>query len=117
MIVEKSRLGDATLLRIEGVVRLGESAAFFAQALERVLEEDEGDVLIDLARINYIDSTGLGELLGYLGRFGERDRRLVLIQPSEALLRLLRVAHLDDQFLIYDSVEAAQADAAGEAGG
>jgi len=115
MIVEKRKLGDATLLRIEGVIRLGESAAFFVQTLERVLEDDEGDVLIDLAHINYIDSTGLGELVGYLGRFRERNRRLALIEPSEMLLKLLRVARLDSEFPIFDSVEAAQADARGNA--
>jgi anti-sigma B factor antagonist len=117
MIVEKRSLENATLLRVEGVVRLGESAEFFSRTLERVLEEDEGDVLIDLSRINYIDSTGLGELIGYLGRFGERDRRLALIRPSDVIVKLLRVAQLESQFPTYDSVEAAQADAPGDAAG
>jgi anti-sigma B factor antagonist len=109
MIVEKRRVGDHTVLAVEGVVKLGESAQFLAQALDRVLEEGGGHVLLELERINYIDSTGIGELVGFLGRFQERKRRLVLVRPSERIRRLLEVAQLDDLFPTYDDVESALA--------
>src|SRR6185503_18320792 len=92
MIVEKRRIEDSTLLNVEGVIKLGESAQFFAQALERALEEDEGNVLVDFSRINYIDSTGIGELVGYLGRFRDRNRKLILINPSDRIRKLLAIA-------------------------
>ena len=107
MIVEKRRIEDSTLLNVEGVIKLGESAQFFAQALERALEEDEGNVLVDFSRINYIDSTGIGELVGYLGRFRDRNRKLILINPSDRIRKLLAIAQLDRLFTIYDSLENA----------
>jgi anti-sigma B factor antagonist len=107
MIVEKRRIEDSTLLNVEGVIKLGESAQFFAQALERALEEDEGNVLVDFSRINYIDSTGIGELVGYLGRFRDRNRKLILINPSDRIRKLLAIAQLDRLFTIYDSLETA----------
>lgn len=109
MIVEKGRVEGMTVLSVEGIIKLGESAQFLVQTLERVLENDEGHVLIDLARINYIDSTGIGELVGYLGRFRGRDRKLILVNPSERIRKLLQVAQLDRLFPIYDSVDAAVA--------
>lgn len=109
MIVEKRNLEGATLLRLEGVIRLGESAAFFAETLERALVDGDGDVVIDLSRINYIDSTGLGELVGYLGRFRDRGRRLLLVNPADSIRRLLEVARLDEEFATFESVEAALA--------
>jgi anti-sigma B factor antagonist len=109
MIVEKRRIEDVTLLKLEGVIKLGESAEFLAQTLERTLAEDEGDVLIDFSRINQIDSTGIGELVGYLGRFRDRQRQLVLINPSDRIRSLLHVARLDDLFPTYDTLEAALA--------
>ncbi len=109
MIVEKRRIEDLTLLRLEGVIKLGESAQFFAQTLERALAEDQGHVLVDFSRINYMDSTGIGELVGYLGRFRESKRKLILINPSERIRKLLHVAHLDDLFPTYDTLEAALA--------
>jgi len=110
MIVEKRRIeGHHTLLRVEGVIKLGESAQFLARTLERILAEDQGHVFVDLERINYIDSTGIGELVGYLGRFQEHQRRLVLLQPSRRIVKLLEVAQLAPLFATYDGLEAALA--------
>ncbi|MGH9380386.1 MAG: STAS domain-containing protein [Thermoanaerobaculia bacterium] len=115
MVVEKRTFEDGILLRVAGVIRLGESTAFFRQTLERALEEEGGDVLLDLSGINFIDSTGLGEMVGYLGRFQARGRRLALIRPSEPILQVLRVSRLGDRFSIYDSLEAAVAATGGKA--
>ncbi|MFN7941196.1 MAG: STAS domain-containing protein [Thermoanaerobaculia bacterium] len=112
MIVEKRRIGEDTLLSVEGVIKLGESAQFLAQALERVLAEDGRHVFVDLSRINAIDSTGIGELVGYFGRFRDQNRRLALVQPPDRVRRLLHVARLDELFTTYDDLEAALADAA-----
>src|SRR4030095_8878198 len=65
VIVEKRRIEGMTLLRLEGVIKLGESAEFLSGTLERSLAEESGHVLIDFSAINYIDSTGIGELVGY----------------------------------------------------
>ncbi len=108
MIVEKRQLeGGATLLRVEGVIKLGESARFFAETLRRVLEEERGHVVIDLSRIDMIDSTGIGELVGYLGRFRDVRRELILVNPSDRIRKLLELAHLAELFPTYDTVEDA----------
>jgi anti-sigma B factor antagonist len=107
MIVEKRHLEGFTLLNVEGVIKLGESAHFFAQTLERALAEDQGHVLIDFSQINFIDSTGIGELVGYLGRFRSFNRELVLVSPTDRIRKLLKVAHLDVLFPTYDTVEEA----------
>ncbi len=109
MIVEKRRVGGCTLLIVEGVVKLGQSAQFLAEAFKRALSEDVGHVLVDLEKINYMDSTGIGELVGYLVRFQDQKRKLILIRPSEKILRLLEVAHVAQLFPIYDDAEAAVA--------
>jgi anti-sigma B factor antagonist len=110
MIVEKRHLeGGITLLNVEGVIKLGESAQFFAQALDRTLADDQGHVIIDFSRINFIDSTGIGELVGYLGRFRSFQRELVLVNPSDRIRKLLHVARLDSLFPTYDTVDAALA--------
>jgi anti-sigma B factor antagonist len=107
MIVEKRHLDGFTLLNVEGVIKLGESAQFFAQTLERALSDDRGHVIVDFSQINYIDSTGIGELVGYLGRFRSSKRELILVNPNDRIRKLLQVARLADLFPIYDSVETA----------
>lgn len=107
MIVEKTSHGAHTVLRVEGVVKMGESAQFLAQTLDRLLAEDGANVLVDLERINYIDSTGIGELVGYFGKFRDKGRRLVLVNPADRIRKLLAMAKLDTIFPTYDTLEAA----------
>jgi anti-sigma B factor antagonist len=107
MIVEKRQVEGCTLLNIEGVIKLGQSAQFFAEALQRALAEEGGHVLIDFSKINYIDSTGIGELVGHLVKFKDQERKLILVRPSERIRKLLQVARVDELFPIYDSVEEA----------
>ncbi len=107
MIVDKRHQDGFTILRVEGVVKLGESAQFFAEALQRALDKDEGDVLVDFSAINYMDSTGIGELVGYLGRFKDTRRKLILINPNERIRKLLTVAQLLPLFTIYESLDEA----------
>ena len=107
MFVDNSRIDGMSLIRVEGIIKLGESAEFLAENLKRTLEKDQGHVLIDLSKINYIDSTGIGELVGYLGRFGDRDRKLILINPSDRIRKLLAVGQLEKLFPTYLDVESA----------
>jgi anti-sigma B factor antagonist len=109
MIVDKRTLEGFTLLSVEGVIKLGESAQFFAQTLERTLAHDQGHVIIDFSKINFIDSTGIGELVGYLGRFRNSKREMILVNPSTRIRKLLQIAQLDTLFPTYDTVEAAVA--------
>ena len=109
MIVEKSFLEGNTLLMVEGVIHLGESAEFFSRTLERTLREESGHVLVDFSRINHMDSTGLGELVAFLERFRSQNRKLVLINPSKRIRDLLSLALLDHQFPIYETVAEALA--------
>ena len=81
MIVEKKHHDNFTILNVEGLIKLGESAEFFSSALENVLKNESSNVIIDFTKIDYIDSTGIGELVGFLGRSrlkGWRSRPLVI---------------------------------------
>ena len=61
-----------------------------------------------------MDSTGLGELVGYLQRFTEQGRRLALLQPHQRILNLLKLTKLDEVFPIYEDRASAVAELASE---
>lgn len=107
MKIERFEANGVVVVAVQGVIKLGESARDFSDYLEALLEEGGGPVLVDLSRIDHVDSTGLGELVGYLQRFAERGRRLALLKPHERILNLLKLTRLDDVFPIYDDREAA----------
>src|SRR5215213_3104879 len=107
VIVEKKHLDNFTILYVEGLIKLGESAEFFSSALENVLKNESTNVIVDFTKIDYIDSTGIGELVGYLGKFTTQNRKLILVNPSERIQKLLKLAKLDAVFKIYNSEEEA----------
>ncbi len=107
MIVEKKHTESFTILYVEGLIKLGESAEFFSAALENVLKNESTNVIVDFTKIDYIDSTGIGELVGYLGKFSGQNRKLILVNPSERILKLLKLAKLDAVFKIYNTEEEA----------
>ena len=107
MIVEKKHVDNFTILYVEGLIKLGESAEFFSSALENVLKNESTNVIVDFTKIDYIDSTGIGELVGYLGKFTTQNRKLILVNPSERIMKLLKLAKLDAVFKIYNTEEEA----------
>jgi anti-sigma B factor antagonist len=115
LIVEKKHKENFTILYVEGLIKLGESAEFFSAALENVLRNENTNVIVDFTKIDYIDSTGIGELVGYLGKFSGQNRKLILVNPSERILKLLKLAKLDTVFKIFGSEEEAVAADSGAA--
>ena len=67
MIVEKKHLENFTILYVEGLIKLGESAEFFSSALENVLKNESTNVIIDFTKIDYIDSTGIAGMAFLVG--------------------------------------------------
>jgi anti-sigma B factor antagonist len=107
VIVEKKHLENFTILYVEGLIKLGESAEFFSSALENVLKNESTNVIIDFTKIDYIDSTGIGELVGYLSKFSGQNRKMILVNPSERIQKLLKLAKLDAVFKVYATEEEA----------
>ena len=102
MDIERMEQGEVTIVVVRGVIKLGESALTFSRFLGEVLAEGSNPVLIDLEGIDHVDSTGLGELVGYLQRFEEQGRRMAFINPAKRLRKLFKLTRLDEVVPIYD---------------
>ncbi len=107
MEIERVDEGDATIVIVRGVIKLGESASTFSGFLHQVLDEGRSPVLVDLEGIDHVDSTGLGELVGHLQRFEEQGRRLAFINPARRLRKLFELTRLNEVFPIYDDRDEA----------
>jgi anti-anti-sigma factor len=107
MEIERVDEGDATIVIVRGVIKLGESASTFSGFLHQVLNEGRSPVLVDLQGIDHVDSTGLGELVGHLQRFEEQGRRLAFINPARRLRKLFELTRLNEVIPIYDDREQA----------
>ena len=109
MFVEDDGPGGTTVLKIAGMVKVGETVRELERSLERAASERTGAVILDLTDLEYMDSTAVGILVGSLHRLKGEDRDLLLVKPRERIASLLHVANLDSLFEIYATIEDARA--------
>jgi anti-sigma B factor antagonist len=87
------------------VVRVtGDVDAFTATGLRdkllQVAATSDHDIVIDLEAVTFLDSTGIGTLVGVLKRLRAADRDLVLRGPTEATQKVLEITSLDRMFKV-----------------
>ena len=96
------------------VVPIGEVDLASAGALRKGLERAESGALsglvIDLRKVGFIDSTGIGELVGCHRRCREAGRALSFVVPDGTIKKILKVTGMDSVFDIHaDETSAAAA--------
>jgi N-acetylglucosaminyldiphosphoundecaprenol N-acetyl-beta-D-mannosaminyltransferase len=77
------------------------------EVLERAVQSDKS-CLIDLSKVEFIDSTGIGLLIRLQKKARANGQTLLLISPSEAVARALKMMRLDEFFLQLPSIEKAR---------
>ena len=65
------------------------------------------DLVLDLERVEFLDSTGLGALIGGLKRVRNHDGSLSLVCTRERLLKLFRITGLNKVFDIHPDIDSA----------
>jgi anti-sigma B factor antagonist len=111
MSVTVSVKGAVTTARLTGEIDTYTVPAVRA-AFEKVPVAKDATVVVDLRDVTFLDSSGLGAIIGLYHRVVAGDARLQLV-CGDLTLRLVRLMHLDQ---VIDVVDAADVDAAhGEA--
>jgi len=96
------------ILHVEGEVDVYTSPRL-KQEIVKQAESGTKRLIVDLSKIEYLDSTGLGVLIGGLKRFREAEGNLALLGPGMRILRIFEITGLDKIFDIYQSEEEAAA--------
>jgi len=95
--------GNSVMFRLHGPLLLGNFFSF-----QSMVRNDQSKLLIvDLADVPYIDSAGIGCLVGAHVSREHSGRKLILIGASERLLNMLKATKVDQLFsFAADSEEA-----------
>ena len=67
------------------------------------------DIVIDMEEVEFLDSTGLGVLVGGLKKVRPHDGSLQLVCNQDRLLKIFRITGLAKVFVIHESADAALA--------
>jgi anti-anti-sigma factor len=107
--IEKIANGTDVVLRIRGPLLLGN---FFPLQAE-VRSDSSALLIIDVADMPYIDSAGIGCLVGAHVSREHSGRKLIIAGANERLLTSLKVTKVDQLFTFAPTVEQARAQASG----
>ncbi len=107
--ISERQVGDVTILDMDGKITIGEGSVALRTAIRRLLEEGKKKILLNLARVSYIDSSGIGELVSSYTSIGKEGGQLKLLNLTQKLQDLLTITKLLTVFDVYDSEQEALA--------
>lgn len=71
------------------------SASNLRCELDQVYRDKEGDIVLHLDGLHYIDSTGLGVIISAFGRMKEAGHNISVVNPTDNVRKLLHITCLD----------------------
>lgn len=88
----------------------GEIDVYTAPKLRDTITELVADgsyqIVVDMTEVEFLDSTGLGVLVGGLKKVRAHDGALELVCNNDRLLKIFKITGLAKVFVIHDSVDA-----------
>ena|SRR5450432_2150405 len=101
--VKERQAGDVTILDLSGAVRLGEGAVALRNSIRRLIEDGKHKVLLNLGGVNYMDSSGIGELIANYTTVSRGGGQLKLLNLTDKIQSLLVITKL---LTVFDSYES-----------
>ena len=99
-------VGDRTIIQVGGEIDVY-SAPQLRDAIAELVAQGATSIVVDLEDVGFLDSTGLGVLVGGLKKVRAENGSLELVCTQERLLKIFRITGLAKVFVIHDSAEAA----------
>jgi anti-sigma B factor antagonist len=111
LTIDVTTVGDdqIQLFGLGGTLDIATSPTLRAALLEAA-DRANHEIVVDLTQLEFLDSTGLGALIGAHKRAAEHGGSVRLVAHEGQILRLLRITGLLDVFSVYPSVDAALGD-------
>jgi anti-sigma B factor antagonist len=91
-------VGDVTVLDLEGRIVLGQGSGELRNSIKELLAAGKDKILINLAGVNYIDSSGLGELVAAYGSVMNARGQVKLENVQTKVRDLLQITKLNSVF-------------------
>lgn len=105
--IQSVRDEDVCILRVNGEVDVYTSP-LLKERIVAALAEGCRDVIVDLEGVGFIDSSGLGVLVGGLRRAKERGGSLRLVCTKDSILKIFRITGLDKVLPTFAQVDEAR---------
>ena len=103
LVVNPRRLDDVVILDLSGRITMGEGTVILRDRIQRLLSAGDRKFLLNLADVDYIDSSGLGELVTAFTTVRNKEGELKLLNLTRRVQDLLQITKLLTVFEAFDS--------------
>ena len=100
--VNQRQAGDVTILDMNGAVRIGEGSITLRDAIRGLADEGKKKIILNLAGVNYVDSSGIGELIANYTTVSRQGGQLKLLNLTDRIQNLLVITKLLTVFDVYE---------------
>ena len=94
MVLKARRLDDVVILDLSGRITIGEGTLVLREQIKRLLAKGDRKFLLNLADVDYIDSSGLGELVTSFTTVRNNGGQLKLLNLTHRVQDLLQITKL-----------------------
>jgi anti-sigma B factor antagonist len=109
MKIELRTIGDIRILDCSGKITLGEGTMTVRNMVRDILKEDGKKIVLNLGDVNYIDSSGIGELVSTYTTVTSNGGQLKLLNLTKKIQELLQITKLLTVFQVFEDERAALA--------
>jgi anti-sigma B factor antagonist len=103
-----SRLADAVrIVKITGRLDPGDGPDQLSDMVQKFVNEDEINFLLDLRAVTYISSTGVGSLIKCYRAALKKKGQVKFLSPSQSVKNILAISKLDGVFEIFSDEKEA----------
>jgi len=102
LYINERRMGNVTVLDLKGRVRIGGGTVSLHKSIRCLVAEGKTEILLNLAGVTHIDSSGLGELISSHVTVNDKGGQIKLINLTESLRELMIITKLLTVFDVYD---------------
>lgn len=109
LTIKVRRSGDVAILDLDGKVTLGENTGILRDELRSLLAQGTKNIILNMAGVSYVDSAGLGELVGAYTTAANQGGSVALLHLQTKMKDLLQVTKLHTVFPAFEDEKEALA--------
>jgi anti-sigma B factor antagonist len=102
MQMNERHVGDVAIIDLNGRLVLGDSDDLLRDKVNSLVQQGEKNILVNLGQVSYMDSSGIGELVGCYTTVTRRGGALKLVGLTKRISDLLAITKL---LTVFDSYE------------
>jgi anti-sigma B factor antagonist len=103
------QVGDISIVDLNGKITLGENTGILRDELRSLLSQGSKNIILNMGEVSYVDSAGLGELVGAYTTATNQGGAVKLLNLQGKMKDLMQITKLHTIFPAYDDEKAALA--------